>query len=41
LESHILELSKGQYWAWVQDYNNNELTEESGRYCHRLEVLSQ
>gem|GEM_PF-1204322 len=41
LESHTLQLAKGQYWAWVQDYNNYQRTGDSGRYCQRLEVVPQ
>ena len=41
LESHILQLAKGQYWAWAQDYNNYQRGSNSGRYCQRLEVVPQ
>jgi hypothetical protein len=40
-ESHTLRLAKGLYWAWLQDFNNHEPGSESGRYCHRLEVVPQ
>ena len=41
LESHILQLAKGQYWAWAHDYNNYQRGSNSGRYCQRLEVVPQ
>jgi len=41
LESHLLQLAKGQYWAWVLEYNNYQLGSNSGRYCQRLEVVPQ
>jgi hypothetical protein len=41
LESHALQLAKGQHWAWVQDYNNYQRGGNSGRYCQRLEVVPQ
>ena len=42
LESHTLQLTKGQYWAWIQDFNfNSQGAGKSGRYCQRLEVLPQ
>ena len=41
LETHSLSLTKGQHWAWVQDYNNYQRGPNSGRYCQRLEVLPQ
>ena len=41
LESHALQLAKGQHWAWVQDFNNYQRGGNSGRYCQRLEVVPQ
>ena len=41
LESHTMLLAKGQYWAWVNDYNNYRRGGGSGRYCQRLEVVPQ
>ncbi|MDG1115221.1 MAG: hypothetical protein P8N63_15740, partial [Pseudomonadales bacterium] len=41
LESHALQLAKGQHWAWVQDFNNYQRGSNSGRYCQRLEVVPQ
>ena len=40
-ESHTLRLAKGLYWAWLHDFNNYEPGSQSGRYCHRLEVVPQ
>jgi hypothetical protein len=40
-ESHTLRLAKGLYWAWLHDFNNYEPGNQSGRYCHRLEVVPQ
>ena len=42
LESHTLQLAKGQHWAWMQDFNfNSQGAGKSGRYCQRLEVVPQ
>ena len=37
-EVHDLALTAGDYWLWVQDYNNNDADGTSGRYCQRLEI---
>jgi hypothetical protein len=37
-EVHDLALAAGDYWLWVQDYNNFDANGTNGRYCQRLEI---
>ena len=37
-EVHDLALTAGDYWLWVQDYNNFVANGTNGRYCQRLEI---